>query len=90
MSEQDKIQLFENQPIRTAWNEEQEEWYFSTGRRLQTDLISWMRIAADLWCAETLSNGINYWPRPHEAPALSRQKSSRFFRMPDIWACMVE
>ena len=29
MSEQDKIQLFENQPIRTAWNEEQEEWYFS-------------------------------------------------------------
>ena len=29
MSEQDKIQLFDNQPIRTAWNEEQEEWYFS-------------------------------------------------------------
>ncbi len=27
MSEQNKIQLFENQPIRTAWNEEQEEWY---------------------------------------------------------------
>ena len=24
-----KIQLFENQPIRTAWNEELEEWYFS-------------------------------------------------------------
>ena len=29
MSDQNKIQLFENQPIRTAWNEEQEEWYFS-------------------------------------------------------------
>ena len=29
MSEQDKIQLFEDQPIRTAWDEEQEEWYFS-------------------------------------------------------------
>lgn len=29
MSEQDKIQLFEDQPIRTAWNAEQEEWYFS-------------------------------------------------------------
>ena len=29
MSEQNKIQLFENQPIRTVWNEEQEEWYFS-------------------------------------------------------------
>jgi hypothetical protein len=24
-----KIQLFENQPIRTAWDEEAEEWYFS-------------------------------------------------------------
>ncbi len=23
------LQLFEDQPIRTAWNEEQEEWYFS-------------------------------------------------------------
>ena len=29
MSDQDKIQLFENQPIRTAWDEEKEEWYFS-------------------------------------------------------------
>ena len=25
----DSIQLFENKKIRTAWNEEQEEWYFS-------------------------------------------------------------
>lgn len=24
-----KIQLFENQRIRTAWDEEKEEWYFS-------------------------------------------------------------
>lgn len=29
MSEQDKIQRFEDQSIRTAWDEEQEEWYFS-------------------------------------------------------------
>ena len=29
MSDQNKIQLFEDQPIRTAWDEEQEEWYFS-------------------------------------------------------------
>lgn len=29
MSEQNKIQLFENQKIRTAWDEEKEEWYFS-------------------------------------------------------------
>ena len=29
MSEQNKIQLFENQKIRTAWDEGKEEWYFS-------------------------------------------------------------
>ena len=27
--EQERIQLFEDQPIRTAWDEELEEWYFS-------------------------------------------------------------
>ena len=27
--EDNKIQLFEDQPIRTAWNEDEEEWYFS-------------------------------------------------------------
>lgn len=26
---QDKVQLFEDQPIRTAWDEDSEEWYFS-------------------------------------------------------------
>ena len=25
----DKLQLFENKAIRTAWDEEKEEWYFS-------------------------------------------------------------
>ena len=29
MAQNDKIQLFENKHIRTAWDEEQEEWYFS-------------------------------------------------------------
>ncbi len=29
MSEQNHIQAFENQTIRTAWDAEQEEWYFS-------------------------------------------------------------
>ena len=29
MSQNDKIQLFENKRIRTAWDEEKEEWYFS-------------------------------------------------------------
>ena len=29
MDEKDWVQLFEDQPIRTAWDEENEEWYFS-------------------------------------------------------------
>ena len=29
MIENDKLQIFENQPIRTAWDEAKEEWYFS-------------------------------------------------------------
>ena len=29
MQENGKLQMFENQSIRTAWDEEQEEWYFS-------------------------------------------------------------
>ena len=29
MLQSDKIQLFEDKRIRTAWDEEQEEWYFS-------------------------------------------------------------
>jgi hypothetical protein len=27
--DQSKIQLYDNQPIRTAWDEEHEEWYGS-------------------------------------------------------------
>ena len=29
MENRDSIQLFEDQPIRAAWDEEKEEWYFS-------------------------------------------------------------
>ena len=29
MSQNDKIQLFEDKRIRTAWDEEKEEWYLS-------------------------------------------------------------
>ena len=29
MDVSENLQLFEEQPIRTAWNEEEEEWYFS-------------------------------------------------------------
>ena len=29
LEENEKIELYEDQPIRTAWNETEEEWYFS-------------------------------------------------------------
>lgn len=29
MPEMENLQLFEDQAIRTAWNEDEEEWYFS-------------------------------------------------------------
>ena len=29
MSSEENLQLFENQPIRTAWDAETEEWFFS-------------------------------------------------------------
>ena len=29
MSNNETLQLFEDQPIRTAWDPEEEEWYFS-------------------------------------------------------------
>lgn len=29
LQENNKVQLYENQPIRTAWDEENEEWYFA-------------------------------------------------------------
>ena len=29
MSKDEKIEIYEDQPIRAAWNEAEEEWYFS-------------------------------------------------------------
>lgn len=29
MSDIDNLRLFENQPVCTAWNEAEKEWYFS-------------------------------------------------------------
>lgn len=42
MSEQNKMQLFENQKIRTAWDSEKEEWYFSV-----TDVVQVLTDSAD-------------------------------------------
>lgn len=52
MSEQDKIQLFENQKIRTAWDTEKEVWYFSV-----TDVI------AVLTEQPTARRASNYWAK---------------------------
>ena len=40
--ENHKIQIFENQKIRTSWNEDQEEWYFSV-----QDVIAVLTDSAD-------------------------------------------
>lgn len=50
MDKQDKIQLFESRKIRTAWDEEKEEWYFSV-----VDVI------AVLTDQETQRSASTYW-----------------------------
>lgn len=50
MAQNDKIQLFEDKRIRTAWNEEKEEWYFSV-----VDVISVLTEQPDYQAAR------NYW-----------------------------
>ena len=52
MSDQNKIQLFENQKIRTAWDTEKEVWYFSV-----TDVI------AVLTEQPTARGASNYWAK---------------------------
>ena len=48
--DQDKIKLFEDQPIRTAWDEEQEEWYFSV-----------VDVVGVLTDQKNLDGARNYW-----------------------------
>ena len=50
MSEKDKIQLFENKRIRTAWDEEKEAWYFSV-----VDVVAVLTDAPDY------NTGRKYW-----------------------------
>ena len=47
---QQNIQLFDNQPIRTAWDEENEEWYFS--------IVDVVRALTE---QQTLDGARNYW-----------------------------
>lgn len=55
MQENNKLQLFENQPIRTAWDEEQEEWYFSV-----------VDVVAVLTEQTTQRGASNYWAKLKE------------------------
>ena len=55
MSEDDKIQLFENKRIRTAWDEEEEEWYFSV-----------VDVVAVLTDQPTQRGASNYWAKLKE------------------------
>ena len=50
MTENDKLQMFENQAIRTAWDEEHEEWYFSV-----------VDVVAALTEQPNYDGGRNYW-----------------------------
>ncbi len=50
MGEKDKIQLFENKRIRTAWDEEKEAWYFSV-----VDVVAVLTDAPDY------NTGRKYW-----------------------------
>lgn len=50
MADNDKIQLFENKKIRTAWDEEKEEWYFS--------IVDVVGVLTD---QQTQRNASTYW-----------------------------
>lgn len=52
MGQQDKIQLFEDRHIRTAWDEEHEEWYFSV-----------VDVVAVLTDQPTQRGASNYWAK---------------------------
>lgn len=55
MSQDDKIQLFEKKRIRTAWDEEEEEWYFSV-----------VDVVAVLTDQPTQRGASNYWAKLKE------------------------
>ena len=52
MEQNDKIQLFEDKRIRTAWDEEKEEWYFSV-----------VDVVAVLTDQSTQRSASNYWAK---------------------------
>lgn len=55
MSSNEKIELYEDQPIRTAWNETEEEWYFS--------VVDVVRVLTD---QPSQRGATNYWAKLKE------------------------
>ena len=53
--ENNSVQSFENKTIRTAWNEEQEEWYFSV-----TDIVAALTDSADP--KQYIKKGVQFVP----------------------------
>ena len=81
-----KIQLFENQHIRTAWDEEKEEWYFSVVDvvGVLTDSVDptayWRKLKQRLKAEgnETVTNWGNHLHRRREdAPGENKPDLSR-------------
>lgn len=55
MSKNEKIEIYEDQPIRTAWNETEEEWYFS--------VVDVVRVLTD---QPSQLGATNYWAKLKE------------------------
>ena len=85
MSDMENLQLFENQAIRTAWNEVEEEWYFSV-----VDVVGALtdqpdiRRAAKYWSVlknrikKESKRSITYCLDVKKRPASAGQSSSLF------------
>lgn len=85
MDENNSIQLFEDRKIRTAWDEEQEEWYFSvvdviavlTDSSNPTDYLKKMR-KRDEQLASYLGTNCPQVAQPVKEPLLSNNESRGF------------
>ena len=66
---QSKIQLYDNQPIRTAWDEENEEWFFS--------IVDVVRILTD---QHDFQKARKYWNKLKERLLAEGNAQDRFLR----------
>ena len=80
MSEQEKIQLFEDHKIRTAWDEDKEEWYFSVVDVIRALTGSenprryWSDLKRKLKEAESIEPTVVYQADEKQAEEIARQE----------------